>query len=169
MWQWQNRIRIAERAQRIMEEKKIAVKILPPDFLIPLIRDCGDVSDETLQEAWARLLAEAVSNDEAQHISYVHTLKQLSPNDAKVALALIEAGPVSRDERLDELAKLTSLTPEQVKVSIHNFEHLGFFTPTTRRLKGYALNFLRICISDDKAIDEYVSKQKKLTPKAIFD
>lgn len=168
-WQWQNRVRIAERAEVMLKDRKISKRILPPDFLLPLIRECGDTSDETLQEAWARLLCEAIANDTAQHIGFVHTLKELSSGDIKVLNALIEAGPLNVEDRCAELAQRTGLSLQIVNISISNLERLGFFTPTGKRLKNFALYFLRACLADTTKLDLYIELQNKVKRNLVVD
>lgn len=65
-WQWQNRVRIAERASQIMCENRIATRVIPPEFLLPFLKECGDTADEALQEAWAQLLSSAVADESAR-------------------------------------------------------------------------------------------------------
>jgi hypothetical protein len=168
-WQWRNRIRIAERAQAIMEQKGIAHRILPPDFLLPLIRECGDTSDETLQEAWARLLSEAVAHESLQHVGFIHTLRQLAPNDAKVLNSWIELGPIERKERIPKLAEATRMSLDCVQLSLGNLQRLGFFTPTGRRLRDFGIRFLRVCLVENEKLDKYLALQKELKPVAVAD
>lgn len=81
-WQWKNRIRIAEKAQKILDEKKIAAKVIPPGFLIPLLEAAGNVEDETLQDMWASLLASSVESETSQHPAFVAVLSSLSIEEA---------------------------------------------------------------------------------------
>jgi hypothetical protein len=87
-WRWTNRVRIAARAQEILDEHEVDARILPPGFLMPLLDAAGDVEDPELQELWAQLLASAVSEDENQVRSYVEILKCLSPVEAKLLVAI---------------------------------------------------------------------------------
>lgn len=169
MWQWRNRVRIAERAHQMIEESGIARRVLPPDFLLPLIRDCGDTSDETLQEAWARLLAAAVADDAAQHIGFVHILKQLAPADAKVLDALVKLGPLKVKERADKLAEATELPKDCVKLSLSNLQHLAFFTPTGKRFLSFAVHFLRTCLVDRDKLERYLALEKEMGRGVVRD
>lgn len=82
VWQWRNRIRIANRAKQIMDAKGIAEKVLPPGFLVPLLDKAGYADDPTLQEMWANLLASAVDNEACRRSAYVAVLSQLSRDEA---------------------------------------------------------------------------------------
>lgn len=169
VWQWRNRIRIAERTQSIMERKGIARRVLPPDFLLPLIRECGDTSDETLQEAWARLLSEAVADETVQHVGFIHTLRELTPNDAKVINSLIDLGPIDVKERVPKLAESTGMSPDRVQLSLSNLDRLGFFTPTGTRMKAFAARFLRLCLVEDEKLDKYLASEKEIKRKVVMD
>jgi hypothetical protein len=169
IWQWRNRIRIAERAQAIMEQRGIARRILPPDFLLPLLRECGDTSDETLQEAWARLLSEAVADETIQHVGFIHTLRQLAPNDAKVLNNLIELGPLDVKERVPKLSEVTGMSPDRVQLSLGNLQRLGFFTPTGKRLKHFGVRFLRVCLVENEKLDKYLTSQKEIERRIVMD
>jgi len=170
MWQWKNRVRIAERVDEMLRSKEVARRVLPPDFLVPLLRSCGDASNESIQEAWARLLVAAVASDDAQYIAYVRTLQQLSPSDVRVLDALIRSTPTDdRKERAEHLSQITGLPPNKIQRSIANFEHLGFFTPTQKRLRTFAFRFLEVCIADPEVIDAYRTAQAKLKSVPIID
>lgn len=81
-WRWTNRLRIAHRAEKIIQEDGLAKKILPPSFLMPLIEMAGDVEDPALQELWARLIASGAQDKKHQHPAFAKTLSQLSCSEA---------------------------------------------------------------------------------------
>src|SRR5688500_1372987 len=56
-WQWKNRISIAAKAKAMLDNNKIAERVVPPTFLLPLLEAAGNVEDESLQDLWAKLLA----------------------------------------------------------------------------------------------------------------
>lgn len=91
-WQWSNRIRIAHKAQEALDKQKVASKVLPPGFLLPLLDAAGNIDDESLQELWANLLASGVQDDTARHPAFIHTLKQMSPSDAEMFQHLEKQG-----------------------------------------------------------------------------
>ena len=168
-WQWTNRVSILERFERIRQERKLAVHILPPDFLLPFIRECGDTSDEQLQEAWARLLSAAVESDVNQHIGFVHVLRELSPTDAKVIQAIIKHCPgfteesdVDRTKRVEELAAYLNLPAASVRLSINNLHRLGLLNVTGLKLSGFARSLLRVCLTTSDELDQYLERERNL-------
>jgi hypothetical protein len=54
-------------------------------------------------------------------------------------------------------------------MSFHNLEHLGFFTPTGKRLKGFAFDLLKACAGDQQAVENLRKKQKDLPHSIISD
>ena len=144
-WQWANRINIFEKAQEKMKEKRLIPHKLSKDFAVPFLRECGDTSDEELQEWWSELLTSAIKDDAYCHVSFVHTLKLLNTCDAVFIYTLLQYGPFDKKERSKMIAKHSKITVEQAQISYYNLESLGFFTPTGKRLKGYAVEFIKAC------------------------
>ena len=90
MWKWQNRVRMAARAKEIMEEMKVAARIVPPSFLLPVIEAAGYMDDATLQDMWAHLLVSGVQRDAAQQPLFIRLLRDFSPLDARVFKTAVE-------------------------------------------------------------------------------
>ena len=169
LWQWNNRLRVLDRAEEIMRERGIPHRTLTPDFLLPFIRECGDTSTETLQDTWARLLSAAVEDESNEHIAFVDTLRNMIAADVQVANCLIELGYMDRDDRVPAISERLGLPPDRVQASIYSLEHLGFFTPTQRRLKGFAVRLLRACVANSEALDKYLEGQKAAKRSIVMD
>lgn len=92
-WRWRNRVRIAERAAKLLAEREVAAKALPPGFLLPLLERAGDCDDEDLQARWAALIASGVAEERHRHPAYSHLLSQLSRDEAVLLEALGAAAP----------------------------------------------------------------------------
>ena len=168
-WQWSNRLQIAERASAKLKEKGIKMRQLPLDFSVPFLKDCGNAENPDLQEWWAELLTSSIDQESYCHIAFVNTLRNMSPTDVKFLDALITIGHVEREGRIEEVAISSGLSLEQAKVSFHNLESMGFFTPTGRRLKGFAFDFLEACYPHRERIASYKEKQNKLQKKLVTD
>lgn len=89
-WQWMNRIRIANKAQKIMDENEVAAKVVPAGFLVPLLEAAGNVEDETLQDMFARLLVSGVESEDNQHPAFVRMVQELSVQEAQIVKTLWE-------------------------------------------------------------------------------
>jgi hypothetical protein len=157
-WQWLNRVNIAGKVEKILEERKVAARVLPPDFIFPAIRECGDAADDDLQTAWARLLAGAIEDDKNARVAFVHTLKQLSPTDAKVLTTIVERGPEST-KRIKQIAAAMGLAPEVALASLATLRHLGFFSVGGKRLTDFGILFCKACFANHDAVDQYVKTQ----------
>lgn len=169
MWQWQNRLRIADKAKAIMDERAIEARQLHPDFLLPYIRECGDASDATVQESWARLLVAAVEDESNEHIAFVNILKSMNGLDARVLRALIDLGYAEPKERAKPISDQLGVSIDRVRLSIDNFEHLGFFTPTQKRLKGFAIRFIKASIGQSENLNRYLTQQRSVKKVIITD
>lgn len=169
MWQWKNRLRIMDRADEIMRQRAIQNREMNPEFLLPFVRECGDASSKSLQETWARLLTAAIENESNEHIAFVNTLRNLTATDVQVINCMIGLGYMDRDQRADAIAAQLGIATERVRLAIHNCEHLGFFTPTQKRLKGFAVQFLRACVCDNDALDRYLDGERAAKSTIIMD
>lgn len=74
IWQLANRVRIVHKAKKMLEERKVDPRILPKGFLLPLLQAAGDAEEPSLQELWARLLANGVENARSCHPGFVDAL-----------------------------------------------------------------------------------------------
>ena len=137
--------------------------------MVPFLRESGDIDNDDLQSLWAQLLASAVEQDDDQHISFIHVLKQLSPTDALVLRTIIELGPPAIRKERDETADAAGISVGEAGMSVSNLSRLGFFTPTGKRLTGYAIHFVRACFRDQGELDVFLEKQHELKRAPIID
>lgn len=109
------------RRRGIADPKPIGLK-----QAIPAFEAMADESDETLQDLWARLLANAMDPDRDVHLQtiFVDTLRQFVPNDAVVFHALY--GTSSKQERkLTSLRQRLDLRESAIQLSIDRLKQLG--------------------------------------------
>ncbi len=121
-WQWQNRLRIASKAEKILKKNGVAVQILPKGFFMSFLEKAGNVEESEMQSLWAKLLASAVKSESSRHPLYISILERLTSSDAKllaeVAKAPGEQWPSANDpaaERLRALGLLNTKVMEQPK------------------------------------------------------
>jgi len=135
-WRWRNRIRILTRAKEIIDARDIALKAIPPSFLLPLIESAGDVEATELQNMWAQLLASGIADPDAQHPSFVKTLGQLSTLDALILTMLSRVFHLSRHPECPYPAPLRCKSPSPSPSlrshlrSIENLMRLGLCDST---------------------------------------
>ena len=74
---------------------------------------------------------------------------------------------VDPKDRTKAIAEKLGVRIDRVKLSISNFEHLGFFTPTQKRLKEFAVRFIKACVDQHENFDRYLGEQQA-TPRAMI-
>jgi hypothetical protein len=168
-WQWSNRIKILEKASAKIAAKGIKMRILPQDFVVPFIRDCGDAENQDLQEWWAEMLASSIQDDSLNHIGFVKTLQAMSPGDVKCMDTLISIAYVEKQKRVKAIAEASGMSVNQVAVSFHNLQRLGFFTATAWRLTPFAFDFLNACYPHRERIEVYHDEQSKIPYHLVSD
>jgi len=78
-----NLLRTTERTKRILEDAGLHPKPVPSRLLLPILDTCSVEDNDDLQERWAGLLASASQETDSLSPSFIETLKQLTPNEAK--------------------------------------------------------------------------------------
>lgn len=79
----ENLIKIFEKTDRNLREAGQPVNAVPLRLLIPIIETCSVEDNEILQEMWAGLLATASKETDSMSPSFIETLKQLTPDEAR--------------------------------------------------------------------------------------
>jgi hypothetical protein len=134
-WLWHVRIRrwakLQAETKRILQERNVhePFEEISPSLAVPLIEAAIDESREELAQLWAKLLAAA--SDPARknrvRLSFIATLKQMDPLDARILEALYANHPGGFPPNLigrDVLAKQLDVSPDEVLVSFRNLERL---------------------------------------------
>lgn len=78
-----NLIRTTEKTKRILQEAGLTANAVPSRLLLPIIETCAVEDDEDIQELWAGLLASASQESSDLSPSFIETLKQVTPDEAK--------------------------------------------------------------------------------------
>ena len=161
-----NWIKTVQKTERLLQDAGLHPKAVPPRLFLP-IADASSLEDnETLQDMWAGLLATASQDTDAISPSFVETLKQLTPDEAR-ALRQMHANDLRDPPPRYPESSLTWGLPESMSLDTH--ERLGLIRreyeltqlgPEDRQnldriayreldyeyeLTDYALNFLRAC------------------------
>lgn len=80
---WNNLGRIVARMRKKLEKADRKPKTIHPRLLVPMLESASVEDDKSLQEMWAGLLATASQEAETISPSFVETLKQLTPDEAR--------------------------------------------------------------------------------------
>jgi hypothetical protein len=78
-----NMIKTVQKTERLLHDAGLPANAVPPRLLLPIIDNCSVEDDDSLQELWAGLLATASQQTDLVSPSFVETLKQLTPDEAK--------------------------------------------------------------------------------------
>ncbi len=78
-----NWVRTVEKTERILKDAGLPPKAVPSRLFLPITEACSVEDNETLQEMWAGLLATSSQRADTVSPSFVETLKQLTPVEAR--------------------------------------------------------------------------------------
>jgi hypothetical protein len=78
-----NLVNTLQKTERILREAGLPANAVPTRLLFPIVDASSIEDDETLQEMWAGLLATASQQSDSVSPSFIETLKQLTPDDAR--------------------------------------------------------------------------------------
>lgn len=82
-WRLKKGLRAMQKARRLLAEAGIEPHAVPPKLFLPILENASLEEDESLQERWAALLANAASPGGSRiRRAFPEILKQLSPSDA---------------------------------------------------------------------------------------
>jgi hypothetical protein len=130
-----NLCKVAEKTKRILEEASLPSNPVPPRVLLPIIEASSIEDNEDLQQLWAGLLASASERSDSLSPSFVETLKQLTPNEAKVLACSFDFISIYASAGMGTVQNLYShlnhLFPQieetDFNLMIESFERLGLF------------------------------------------
>jgi len=78
-WRWKNQVNIIKKAKKFLEENNLQKNPVSLKVLVPLLEASSLEEDQTMQDKWANLLTNAISNKLEIRPNYVEILKELSP------------------------------------------------------------------------------------------
>jgi len=134
-YRYQNLLRIRDKIEAIHKQRRIEGKTLPipPRYAVPLIQNASQEDDETLQEMWAGLIANAT--DPEMHLNikkiYINILSSLEPLDVSLLRFLAAmASPIAPGRNrinlnMKTLGKNLSVTQKELELSLQNLARLN--------------------------------------------
>ena len=97
-----NWVNVVKKTQRILAEAHISPEAVPPRLFLPILEASSIESDETLQDLWAGVLASASEESDSLSPSFIETLKQLTPAEAKALNKYFDPNKFKKSIRLGE-------------------------------------------------------------------
>jgi hypothetical protein len=83
-------LRLFSRVTEMLQTARIEPQHVPLKFLSPVIENSSIEEDDSLQDKWAALFANAAKKDSVIHPAYIETLRQLSSMDVVLLDVLFE-------------------------------------------------------------------------------
>jgi hypothetical protein len=83
VYRLKNLLKTTEKTKRILESAGLTPNHVPSRLLLPIPDTCSVEDNDDLQERWAGLLASASQEADSLSPSFIETLKQLTPKEAK--------------------------------------------------------------------------------------
>ena len=167
-WRYKNLLKLKDKVDAIHAERALEGKTapIPPRYAIPLIDASSTEDDETIQNMWAGLIANATDHNTRLDVKkiYIDVLQKLEPLDALVLIylsgkgipTLSESGPEEIDiaelehegVSLKDMATSFKISEEEIAGSLVNLHRLEC-------LKVMRPNFLSDAVVSFQVGDEY--------------
>ena len=128
-----NMISVFKKTQKMLSDSELPESVVPPRIFLPILDASSLESDESLQDLWAGLLASASQKSDGLSPSFIETLKQLTPHQARTLNAcygLFQDVPAFVIWTEDELKRVLCQDDDSTMftLTINAFERLGLFT-----------------------------------------
>ncbi len=126
--------RISEKTFDKLDQRGVEqLQPLNAKVIVPLLEATSNEGNETLQDMWAELLANAMDPDHDVSLQrvYIDTLKQFEPIDVRILSAYLEAGG-HQQQTPDYLAPGIGLRVTEVIVSAERLVSLGCLNNMSR-------------------------------------
>ena len=78
-----NWLNVVKKTEKILQEANLPPNAVPPRLFLPIREASSLENDDTFQDLWAGLLASASEKSDSLPPSFIETLKQLTPREAK--------------------------------------------------------------------------------------
>ncbi len=78
-----NLVKTIQKTEQLLHDAGLPTNAVPPRLLLPIIENSSIEDDDSLQQLWAGLLATASQQTDSVSPSFVETLKQLTPDEAR--------------------------------------------------------------------------------------
>lgn len=135
VFRYKNLLRLQDKVEDIHAARKLQGRIIPiaPRFAIPLLQAASGEDEESLQDMWAGLIANATDPDQRITLRKIFTeiLSSLEPLDAEILRYLAGQGwLVHRDVpgggiTLAKLVSALRVEEKSIQISLQNLHRLG--------------------------------------------
>jgi hypothetical protein len=146
VYRLKNLVATMQKTERILRDAGLPPNAVPPRLLLPIFETSSVEDNETLQEMWAGLLATASQQTDSVSPSFIETLKQLTPDEARHLERIFRR--ITQKHRTEPIIPETVVSPYAFTdrwgapsgVSADTFERLGLIRRDYKVLVSTAAN-----------------------------
>jgi hypothetical protein len=132
-WRWKNQVNIIKKAKEKVEKSGLEKKQVPLKTLLPLIENSALEEEESIQEKWANILANAITAEKEIKPNYAEILKELSSLEIIILDKLFDESNKESDykkRRLlqfskQKISEIFKISDEQADLIIENLYRLN--------------------------------------------
>jgi len=132
-WRWNNQVSIIKKAAKKVEESGLPKQQIPLKVLAPIIELSSLEEEETMQEKWANMLANAASGRVSISPNYSAILNELSPTEVSILDAIFKDASKETDYKnrkklqfgKDKIIQAFNLTEEGADLIVCNLYRLN--------------------------------------------
>ncbi len=132
-WRWKNQVNIIQKAKGKVEKSGLDKKQVPLKILLPLIENSALEEEDLIQEKWANVLANAITEEKDIKPNYAEILKELSSLEIIILDKLFDESNKEQDyqkrKQLQfnkrEISEMFKLSDEQADLIIENLYRLN--------------------------------------------
>ena len=130
LYRLKNWINVVKKTEKILQEANLPPTAVPPRMFLPILEASSVENDEILQDLWAGLLASASERSDSLSPSFIETLKQLTPSEAKMLNILFPLIQLGNSPKLGTPDEMRSIVPGNLddisfRLMTETFERLG--------------------------------------------
>lgn len=125
LWRFRNQVNILTKAQKILKDKGVKTRKVSLKVLTPLLEESSVEEDSSLQDKWATLIANTVSEgSQLDTTLYSHILSQITRGEAELFEIIYEHSTTThRSEKISTVIKgYTPLLVKELRTSIKDFD-----------------------------------------------
>jgi len=134
-----NWVNVVKKTERILSDAHLPPNAVPPRLFLPILEASSVENDESLQGLWAGLLATASEKADTLSPSFIETLKQLTPAEAKTFDELFLTADYHSYLFLPYGSKESGTLDAALRLKLDTFERLGL---TRREYRFEARQFV---------------------------
>jgi Abortive infection alpha len=126
-----NWIKVQARVEKMLQDAGYAPKPIPPRLFVPLLDGASLENNDTLQQHWAALIANASMKESAVLPGFIQVITQLSPLEAQILNLLqstlwIDSGMPPHEVLIPEPKRFKEWLPDvDIGFIFRDFERLG--------------------------------------------